>query len=198
MSADNFTVQPRFKRWLFPRIIRRFRHAEDGVTAIEFAMVGGPFFFLLFAIVESALFFFAGQVLENGIDAIGRDIRTGEISGNRFNKATFRDEVCNRVTSLFNCAKINVDLSIEATFSALPPEPEPDENGVLDSSNFDYDTPCPGKITLLRVTYEWPIYSNFAAHGTHGGGLANLAGGKALLNAAAVFRTEAYPTPTGC
>ena len=50
--------QPPSEHW------RRFRRNRRGSAAVEFALVAPVFFALLFAIIETALMFFASQVLE--------------------------------------------------------------------------------------------------------------------------------------
>ena len=52
--------------------MRRFRSNRRGSAAVEFALVAPVFFALLFAIIESAMVFFAGQVLETGVQDSGR------------------------------------------------------------------------------------------------------------------------------
>ena len=47
--------------------MRRFRRNRRGSAAVEFALVAPVFFALLFAIIETAMVFFAGQVLETGV-----------------------------------------------------------------------------------------------------------------------------------
>ena len=47
-------------------ILRRFRRNRRGSAAVEFALVAPLFFGVLFAILETAIVFFAGQVLELG------------------------------------------------------------------------------------------------------------------------------------
>ena len=46
------------------KALRRFRRNRRGSAAVEFALVAPVFFALLFAIIETAIVFFAGQVLE--------------------------------------------------------------------------------------------------------------------------------------
>ena len=46
--------------------MRRFRRNRRGSAAVEFALIATPFFALLFAIIETSIVFFAGQVLETG------------------------------------------------------------------------------------------------------------------------------------
>lgn len=43
--------------------LRRFGRNRRGSAAVEFALVAPVFFALIFAIIETALVFFAGQVL---------------------------------------------------------------------------------------------------------------------------------------
>ena len=50
--------------WRRLPLVRRFVRQEDGVAAVEFALVAAPFLALIFAILETALVFFAGQALE--------------------------------------------------------------------------------------------------------------------------------------
>jgi len=49
-----------------------FAGNRRGSAAVEFALVAPVFFALLFAIIESAMVFFAGQVLETGVQDSGR------------------------------------------------------------------------------------------------------------------------------
>ena len=39
---------------------------QDGAAAVEFALVAAPFLAMVFAIMETAIVFFAGQALETG------------------------------------------------------------------------------------------------------------------------------------
>src|SRR5216684_501290 len=58
--------------------VRRFVRRKDGSVAVEFAMVAAPFFALLFAIMETAIVFFAGQALETAVGDSARLIMTGQ------------------------------------------------------------------------------------------------------------------------
>src|SRR6185503_13859041 len=49
------------------RCIASFARRQDGAAAVEFGFVALPFFALLFAILETALVFFAGQSLEAAV-----------------------------------------------------------------------------------------------------------------------------------
>ena len=58
------------------KALRRFRRNRRGSAAVEFALVAPIFFALLFAIIETAIVFFAGQVLETGVQDSSRMIYT--------------------------------------------------------------------------------------------------------------------------
>ena len=58
--------------------LSRFRRDRQGSAAIEFAFVGIPFLMMMFAIVETALMFFATQVLETATADSARLIMTGQ------------------------------------------------------------------------------------------------------------------------
>ncbi len=67
-----------FRRGVSFRRVRRFARAEDGATAVEFALVATPFVALLIAILETALVFFAQQVLQTAATQSARLIMTGQ------------------------------------------------------------------------------------------------------------------------
>ena len=66
------------RRLLPVRSARRFARAEEAAAAVEFALVAAPFLALIFAIMETALVFFAGQTLEATATEAGRMIMTGQ------------------------------------------------------------------------------------------------------------------------
>ena len=72
-----FVIENRAGRG-FRRLSMRFVRRDDGATVIEFAIVIMPFLALLFAILETALVFFAGQVLETAVTDASRLVMTGQ------------------------------------------------------------------------------------------------------------------------
>ncbi|MDO8534313.1 MAG: pilus assembly protein, partial [Xanthobacteraceae bacterium] len=79
------------------RFARRLVRRDDGTTVIEFGIVVIPFFALLFAIIEIALVFYAGQVLETAVGDASRLIMTGQAQTGGFSQTQFKTEVCNRL-----------------------------------------------------------------------------------------------------
>ncbi len=185
MSASNQNEHIKQRKLTARSVFDRFKSNENGATAVEFGLVAFPFFFLLTAIVEASIFFFAGQMLESAVDRVGRQIRTGQLASDT-TQTQMKAAVCSEASVLFDCSVLLVDVKSAATFAGLGDPPEPDD-GELDPSDFGYDTPGSEKIMRVTVTYEWPVFSNYVASR-----LADLESGNALLSAMSVFKTEPY------
>ena len=175
----------RVARFLGFRLARRFAKKEDGAAAVEFALVALPFLAMVFAIMETALVFFAGQTLETAAADSARLIMTGQAQTQGFNQAKFKEEVCKRVFGLFNCAAgMQIDVRTYASFADVDSSKPVDANGNL-KSNFTYNPGGPGQIVVVRLMYQFPVYVPQL-------GLADLAGGKRLIMATAAFRNEPF------
>lgn len=169
------------------RVIKRFVRKDDGATTVEFAIVAVPFLGLLFAIIETAIIFYAGQVLETATADSARLIMTGQAQTQGFDQTAFKNEVCNRIFGLFNCASgIFVDVKSYANFASINLTNPVDANGNL-VNNFTYTPGNPGDIVVVRLIYQWPVLVPLL-----GLNLADMAGNKRLLIATAAFRNEPY------
>jgi len=167
---------------------RRFARAQDGATAVEFALVAAPFLALIFAIIETALVFFAGQTLETAATDAARLIMTGQAQTAGYSQSDFKTAVCNRLAGgLFDCTNgVYVDVKTYSSFTSINTAP-PIVNGKLDTSNMTYTPGGPGNIVVVRLYYQWPIIVSML-----GDNLANLNGNQRLLMATSVFRNEPY------
>jgi Flp pilus assembly protein TadG len=58
--------------------ISRFAGAQRATSAVEFALIAGPFLATLIAILEVTIFLFAQQVLQNAATEAGRLFMTGQ------------------------------------------------------------------------------------------------------------------------
>jgi Flp pilus assembly protein TadG len=171
------------RRWL----LRRFARDRKGATAVEFAMVALPFFAILFAILETALIFFAGQVLETGVADAARLIRTGQAQEQNFDKVKFKQAVCASVFALLDCdAGLKIDVRELQNFNGAQ-EPLPiDGSGNFTDDNFVFQPGAGGDIVLVRAFYEWPtVLPDLVSPN-------NLNNGNYLLSAAATFRNEPF------
>ena len=104
----------------FRTALRRFRRNRRGSAAVEFALVAPVFFALLFAIIETAIVFFAGQVLETVTQDSARMIMTGQAQTANYTQAQFKTPSFVRQRSrqvLFDCTNgIYVDVKSYPTF----------------------------------------------------------------------------------
>src|SRR6266511_3111516 len=82
------------KRLFGVAALRRLARREDGAATVEFALVAAPFLALLFAIIETAVVFFAGQTLEAAVAASSRLIMTGQAQTSGYTQAQFKNAVC--------------------------------------------------------------------------------------------------------
>jgi Flp pilus assembly protein TadG len=168
------------------RLIRRFGKSERGVTAIEFAIVGGPFIYLLGVIFETGVMLFAEYAIENGVSRAARMIRTGQVQKGSLSASAFKDEVCGSLNSFLDCsARLKVDVRKFTAFSdiAVPP-PVDDEGNVTVDETFQAGGPM--EVVVVRAYYDWKLIMPGISQ------LSNIAGGRRLLSAGAVFRNEPY------
>ena len=188
-SAKIFTARKmilRARRKL-PKFVRRFTRHQRGAAAIEFALVIIPFMAMLFAIMETAIVFFATQVLETAVADSARLILTGQAQNGGYDKTSFKTAVCARITGLFDCANgIYVDVRTFTDFSSVSMTSPLDGSGTL-VNNFVYQPGGPGQIVVVRLFYQWPIYMQI-----WNPQLTNMSGNKRLLVATAAFRNEPY------
>jgi len=174
-------------------VVRRFLKQQDGAAAVEFAMVATPFLALTFAIIESAMVFFAGQSLEAATASAARLILTGQAQTAGYSASDFKTQVCSRVAGLFDCSNgVYVDVKTYNNFSSVSSTP-PVSGGQLNTSNMTYTPGGPGCIVKVSIYYQWPIYVSLL-----GNNLSNLNGNKRLLVATSVFRNEPYGGAGGC
>lgn len=194
------------RRLVPARAARQFARRQDGAAAVEFALVAVPFLALTFAIIETALVFYAGQVLETAATDTGRMIMTGQ--GASWSIGDFQKQLCGgknsptdqnpaaatAINALFNCQKIGISVQTYTSFSnaatgdgAAPPT----SGGNIDQANMPFAPGGPNCIIAVQLYYQWPVYVSLL-----GDNLSNF-GSDRLLVATSVFRNEPYG-PAAC
>lgn len=192
-DAVRSTLAARLMRLLPAKVARRFIREQNGTAAVEFALIAVPFLALLFAILETALVFFAGQTLEAAVSDASRLIMTGQAQTAGYSQADFKTQVCNRIAGLFDCSGgVYVDVKQYSSFTSVNTA-SPVTNGTFDTTKMAYVPGGPGCIEVVTLYYQWPIYVSLL-----GNNLSNLNGSKRLLVATAVFRNEPYSTSGTC
>jgi Flp pilus assembly protein TadG len=168
------------------RIARRFVRQQDGAAAVEFALVAAPFLAMVFAIIETAVIFFAGQALETAAADSARLIMTGQAQTAGYDQTKFKEAVCGKIYGLFNCnGGLYVDVKSYGSFASIPTS-KPITDGNLDT-NTGYQPGNPGDIVVVRLMYQWPVYVSLL-----GLNLSDVSGGKRVLMSTVAFRNEPY------
>lgn len=168
------------------RLLQAFGKRNDGAVAIEFGMVVAPFLAMLFAILETALVFFAGQTLETAVADSARLILTGQAQTQGFSQAAFKDAVCTKIYGLFDCKNnMVVDVQKYVNFAGVDLSRPVDSEGKVKPAVYNPGGPC--EIVVVRLIYEYPVYLAFL-----GFDLADMNGHKRLVVATSVFRNEPY------
>jgi Flp pilus assembly protein TadG len=173
----------------FRTLLRRFRRNRRGSAAVEFSLVALPFFALLFAIIETAMVFFASQVLETGVQDSGRLLYTHQAQDSGMTAAQFKQDLCNRVSVLFTCP-IDVDVRFYLPGATITIT-DPITAGSYDPSGFVYQVPPAGSqaTVVVRAFYQWPLIVTGLGYN-----IANIGRGssnsKRLLAATTAFHVE--------
>jgi Flp pilus assembly protein TadG len=198
LDATRSKFASRFRKLMRGRLARRFVRRQDGAAAVEFALVAVPFLALTFAILETAMVFFGGQMLQSAASESGRKVMTGQAMTTNFDsgapdpagfsKTNFHDEVCRHLIGMFDCTKVVVDVQTYGTFAAVNSLPPLAPDGTLDDARANYNRGDVGSIVAVSVYYPWPIYvSQLDLLSSN-----SLAGSNRLLVATSVFRVEPF------
>jgi Flp pilus assembly protein TadG len=184
-------------------LLRRFRRNRNASAAVEFALVAPVFFALLFAIIETALMFFASQVLETITQDSARVLMTGQAQSGQVGtcadpvsgaplactQATFKNYVCGQIPALFNCNSPNgifVDVENYPQFTNVAINSQVDSSGNF-LNNMQYNPGGACAIVVVRLFYQWPLFVTGLGYN-----IANMSGNKRLLSATAAFMNEPY------
>ena len=169
-------------RWLS---FRRFRDANDGAAAIEFALLALPFLMIVIAMLETSISYFVGRALEVSVNNVSRQLRTGEI-GIGTSEADFRTLLCSSGSMAFfdcqNPAKMLIDVKTVNNFQS-PDDPTLNPDGTLNNTGFGFTPGGKNKITIVRVFYQWPTILQWSNLGSGGKD-------KRLLTGSSAFLTE--------
>ncbi len=164
-----------------------FRQCERGATAVEFALILGPFLAILIAILQTVMVFFAQRTLDTVVSQASRIIQTGQAQTSNLTASQFSSWVCQKTVALFTCGNFMVNVQSYGSFAAASttaPTITFDSQGRV-TNNWNYSIGNPGDIVVVQVMYQWPIVL-----GPLGFNLSNLQNGNRLLVSSNVFKRE--------
>src|SRR5689334_23491776 len=174
------------------KLLRRFFRNRRGSAAVQFAIVAPLFFGMLFAIIEVAMMFFAGQYLETVNQTMARLIMTGQAQKATYSSASdFLDKnLCNSATisapALFTCSNLSIDVKSYSSFQTVSINSPLDSSGNF-TATMQFSPGGPGDIVVVRMFYQWPAFVTGL-----GFNLSSMSGNKVLLSATAAFKNEPY------
>ena len=167
-------------------ILNRFRRNRSASAAVEFALVAPVFFAMLFAIIETAIMFFANQLLESVTQSSARMILTGQAQNASYTQAQFQTYVCSQIPAILNCNNISVDVEVYTVFPPGGWGSQIDASGNF-INNMQFNPGGAGNIVVVRLFYPWQLYVTGLGYN-----ISNMTGNQRLLMAAAAFRNEPY------
>ena len=175
------------------RFAARFRRAERGATAIEFALISLPFLMLIFGTLELALVFMVGTTLDNATQYASRQIRTGQFQTSAANSKTdFKTLVCSNMSWLSSQCASNLWLDVETfnDFADLAGA-KPPNSATFDPTKTCFSAGQPTDIVLVRAYFEWTLFTPLLNNA-----LENMGGGsgKRLITSTTAFRNEPFNT----
>lgn len=155
------------KRWSFKTFLKK----EGGATAIEFALVAGPFFWFFLSMFETGLMLFTDYALQSGTQQAARLMRTGQMQTgalpSQFQDKNFKEIVCEQSAIIIGCeSKLSVKVQSLggklADFKATVP------NVLSVGPTVPGGSPTyackPGKPldnVVVIVTYDWKYFLPF-------------------------------------
>jgi Flp pilus assembly protein TadG len=175
---------------------REFLGDDRAVTAVEFALLGVPFFAIIAAILQTSVIFLASQVLESAVNDAARQIRTGQLHQTGATMSAFRNAVCDRLYGLFpDCAGLHIRVVEVTNFqSATVVEPvDPACRAPCTWSQPESFLPGAGRsVVLAQVYYRYPVIVQLGPLG-----MSNLPDGTRLMGTTTVFQNEPFTWSAG-
>ncbi|MGA2057740.1 MAG: TadE/TadG family type IV pilus assembly protein [Bradyrhizobium sp.] len=169
-------------------VLRRFGRNRKGSAIVEFALVAPVFISLLFAILETAIMFFASQILETVTQESARQIMTGQAQAAGYTATTFMTNVvCPQIPAILSCANIGVDVESDPSQFANVGVATPVTSGAFDSTKLNFNMGASCSVVTVTLYYQWQVFVlGFVPN------IASLNGNKRLISATAAFRNEPY------
>lgn len=168
----------------------RSRTVRDnrGAAAVEFALLGAPFFLLIMGLIEISLIFIASSMLDNAAGEAGRQIRTGEVQQRGDDATAFRALVCDELAAVVKCdSGLKIDVRTFSSFSATTFVDPIDEDTGDFAETETFQAGGSSQIVVVRVFYEWKLITPMI-----GIPLGNMSSNRRLLQSTVVFRNEPF------
>lgn len=152
-----------------------YRKCEEGVAAIEFALVAPPLIFLILGSIEFSIFLFVQSSLEGATFSASRLGKTGFVDAPLTQEETIKQAIDNRVGFFLDMQDVAIESKSYADFGSIgQPEPfidangdgvrDPSENYTDTNGNGVYDEDMgaegagnSGEVVVYTVSYPWRV-----------------------------------------
>ena len=173
----------------------RFAAAREGAAAVEFALVVGPFLFMIFAVLELAVVSLLSSSLDTASERAARRIRTGQVQTAGETVGAFKTSLCEGMNWLASGCEANIQVDVRTfqqfadTNIANPIKdcPPPGTGKCFDESSLLFNSGGPTDVVVVRTYYKWPLLTPFLSKA-----LARLDGNVAVVISTQTFRNEPY------
>ncbi len=163
------------------------RRDQKGATAVEFALLIGPFLFLLLGLMEVSMQYFIATAMDYSVQRTARLIRTGQAQESNLSVDDLRTTMCENMLDIFDCThnsyfSVTELNSLAATKATLPVKSSGD---FLDSKI--YNVGHGGSYIVVRGYFQFaPLFDVFGALSPR------LPNGNRIAAASALFRNEPF------
>ncbi|MDX2177940.1 MAG: TadE/TadG family type IV pilus assembly protein [Bryobacteraceae bacterium] len=166
-----------------------FLKNRKGAAAVEFALVAVPLFWMIFGMIEFGAMSLVQTTLDNALNQVGREIRTGVAQSSGATKEQLQAKVCghlNQIMSLECEGKLFLDVDRYDSFANVG-NGTPVVNGAMDMGQLGYTPGGANEVILVRAYYEWQVFTPL-----FGSIFANMSDGKRLVVSSMMFRNEPF------
>jgi Flp pilus assembly protein TadG len=170
---------------------------QRGAAAVEFAMIVTPFVFMLFAIIQLALYFMVQVTLDNAAAVAARELRTGQIvaqsDSDTADRTTLMTLVCANMSWLQGQCQggvtngnatqfLTVDVRPLGAYTTSVPTPSATGGA---ASGTCFNSGSAGTPVEFRAYYRWQLVTPILM-----GSLQNFSSGISELQSTEVFQIE--------
>jgi Flp pilus assembly protein TadG len=165
---------------LLPLIFHRghFARCQNGVTAIEFALIAPVLIMIMMGIIEFSLIMFTSSVMEGATNETARLGKTGYVATGLTRQQEITNTITSKTSGLLNPTRITITTTVYSNFNNIgKPEPclspttppcpgtpginfvDVNGNGVWDTDMGQAGLGNAGDIVVYSVSYPWPIFT---------------------------------------
>jgi Flp pilus assembly protein TadG len=198
--------------WLPRRVVVRSRRlfrglGDNGVTAVEFAMVAPMFLLLLATIVDLGVLLTTQFLLDGAARDAARLILTGQVQTASSPMTTFQNLLCSDLSPVISNAtcqsSVIFEVQVFTNFAGVSFTPCTQNTNANQSGYCSFNPGTGTQIVGVRVTYNYPFMIPWVGacltggscwFGAGTGGGSNPGSGTAPLVSTVVFMNEPFPS----